>query len=64
MRDDRARLRDILDAAEVVRRYLPGDRAAFDADPPVQSHVYRHVLIVGEAAWRLSNGPPPSTRPR
>ena len=36
------------------RRYLPGDRAAFDRDPPLQSHIYRHVMMVGEAAWSLS----------
>ena len=54
MRSDRLRLRDILDAIEVVIANLPPDRATFDADPPIQSHIYRHLLIVGEAAWRLS----------
>ena len=54
MRSDRLRLLDILDALEVVARYLPIDRAAFDRDPPLQSHVYRHVLIIGEAAWKVS----------
>lgn len=54
MRSDRLRLMDILDAMDVVGQYLPADRAAFDADPPLQSHIYRHVTIVGEAAWRLS----------
>jgi uncharacterized protein with HEPN domain len=47
-------LQDILDAIDVIERYLPADRAAFDRDPPVQSHIYRHVMIVGESAWRLS----------
>jgi uncharacterized protein with HEPN domain len=54
VRADRPRLEDMLDAIDVIARYLPADRAAFDGDPPVQSHVYRHVMIVGEAAWRLS----------
>ncbi|HLL88674.1 MAG TPA: HepT-like ribonuclease domain-containing protein [Tepidisphaeraceae bacterium] len=54
MRSDRLRLMDMLDAIDVVRQYLPATREAFDRDPPVQSHVYRHVMIVGEAAWRLS----------
>ena len=54
MRSDRLRLQDILDATEVIARYLPADRAAFDRDPPVQSHIYRHVMIIGEAAWKLS----------
>ena len=54
MRSDRLRLQDILDAIDVIVAYLPSDREAFDVNPPVQSHVYRHVMIVGEAAWRLS----------
>ena len=54
MRSDRLRLQDILDAIDVIARYLPADRAAFDRDPPLQSHIYRHVMIVGEAGWKLS----------
>lgn len=54
MRSDRLRLQDILDAIKVVEQYLPEDRTAFDRDPPIQSHIYRHVMMVGEAAWRLS----------
>ena len=54
MRSDELRLQDILAAIGVVEKYLPKDRAAFDADPPVQSHIYRHVMIVGEAIWQLS----------
>jgi uncharacterized protein with HEPN domain len=54
MRADRLRLQDILDAIETIAKYLPADRAAFDRDPPLQSHIYRHVMIVGEAAWSLS----------
>ena len=54
MRSDSLRLQDILDAIEIVARYLPTDRAAFDRDPPIQSHIYRHVMMIGEAAWKLS----------
>jgi len=54
MRSDWLRLEDMLDAIDEIARYLPPNRAAFDSDPPVQSHIYRHVMIVGEAAWRLS----------
>ena len=54
MRSDRLRLQDILEAIDVVVHYMPADRAAFDRDPPLQSHIYRHVMIVGEAAWSLS----------
>ena len=54
MRSDRHRLQDVLEAIEVIAQYLPADRAAFDRDPPLQSHIYRHVMIVGEAVWSLS----------
>ena len=54
MRSDRLRLEDMLDAIEVVRRYFPADRAAFDRDPPLQSHIFRHIMIIGEAAYNLS----------
>jgi uncharacterized protein with HEPN domain len=53
-RGDRFRLQDILDAIDVVIRCLPAQRSAFDADPMLQSHVLRHVIIVGEATFRLS----------
>lgn len=54
MRSDRLLLLDIQDAIEVIREYLPADRAAFDSDPPLQSHIYRQITIIGEAAGRLS----------
>jgi uncharacterized protein with HEPN domain len=44
----------MLDAAEVIAKYLPGGRAEFDKDPPLQSHIYRHLAIIGEAAYRLT----------
>lgn len=53
-RGDRLLLQDVLDAIGEVRSYLPADRAAFDANPLMQSHIFRHVMIVGEAVWRLS----------
>ena len=46
---------DILDAIEVIGAYLPADRSKFDNDPPVQSHIYRHIVIVGEASYKLSS---------
>lgn len=54
MRSDTLLLRDIVDAIETIRQYLPSDQAAFDGDPPMQSHILRHVMIVGEISWRLS----------
>lgn len=56
MRSDRLRLTDILDALDVVARYLPADRAVFDRDPLLQSHIFRHLMIVGEASYMLSKG--------
>lgn len=54
MRSDRLRLQDMLDAMKVVSAYLPADRADFDSNPPIQSHIFRHIMIIGEAAWNLS----------
>jgi uncharacterized protein with HEPN domain len=54
MRSDRFLLQDILDAIATVQQYLPVDRERFDSDPPLQSHLYRHIMIIGEAAFRLS----------
>jgi len=54
VRDDRLLIEDIRDAIEVVLRYTPGQRSDFDSNPPVQSHIIRHIQIIGEAAWRVS----------
>ena len=53
-RGDRLLLLDMLDSIGEIERNLPAQRADFDVDPRLQSHLYRHVMIVGEAAWRLS----------
>jgi uncharacterized protein with HEPN domain len=55
-RGDPLRLADILDAIKEVQRHLPADRAAFDANPLLQSHIFRYVMIIGEAGTRLSAG--------
>jgi uncharacterized protein with HEPN domain len=47
-------MQDVLDAIDEVTRYLPSNRPAFDNDPPLQSHIYRYLTIIGEATWRLS----------
>ena len=54
MRSDHLLLRDILESIAEVGRYLPPDRSAFDSNPLLQSHIHRHVMIIGEAAYRLS----------
>lgn len=54
MRSDRFKLLDILDAIDVISQYLPADKSLFDRDPPLQSHILRHLMIIGEAAYKLS----------
>lgn len=54
MRSDRLYLQDMLSAILEVGRHLPANRAQFDANPFLQSHILRHVQIVGEAAGRIS----------
>jgi len=53
MRTPQLLLQDILDAIAEVERYTPATPEAFDADPLVQSHIVRHIAIIGEAASRL-----------
>jgi uncharacterized protein with HEPN domain len=53
-RGDRLRLGDILDAIAEVLAHVPADRAAFDTNPYLQSHIFRHVMIIGEAAFQIS----------
>jgi uncharacterized protein with HEPN domain len=53
VRTTRLLLQDVLDAIEVIERYTPATPEAFAADPPVQSHVLRHIAIIGEVAARL-----------
>ena len=55
MRRDADYVRDILDAAEVVRAALTGvSRTAFLRDAVLRDHVARRLTIVGEAAARLA----------
>ena len=53
MRTPRLLLEDILDAIAEIERYTPATPEAFDADPLVQSHIVRHIAIIGEAASHL-----------
>ena len=55
MRPDRLLLQDMLEAVEEVIDTTPSKMAEFDADKLVQSHVLRHIQIIGEAAWRISD---------
>jgi uncharacterized protein with HEPN domain len=53
-RGDRLLLQDIVDAVAEAKNYFPSDRKQFDENPPLQSHLYLQVVIIGEAASRLS----------
>ena len=54
MRSDRLRMQDILGAIAVIEQYTPADRAQFDADFPIRTHLLFHVQVIGEAVSRLS----------
>lgn len=55
MRDERERLRDILDAIAAIEKYAVRGRAAFERDELVQTWIVRHIQIIGEAARSLSD---------
>jgi len=55
LRDDRARLEDILSAIGSIARYSERGRPAFDGDELVQSWMIYHLTLIGEAAARLSS---------
>jgi uncharacterized protein with HEPN domain len=54
MRPDRLLLQDIIEAIDEVIETTPRDKAMFDADKLVRSHLIRNIQIIGEGAWRLS----------
>ena len=54
MRPDRLLLQDALDSIAEVIDATPASQERFDADKYLQSHLLRHLQIIGEACWRLS----------
>ena len=56
MRDDAARLRDMLRAIDQIQAKTSGGRDAFDKDEMVQVWVLHHLQIIGELARCLSDG--------
>ncbi len=54
MRDDQARLRDILIAVERIQSETGAGRDAFRDDPKLQVWVLYHLQVVGEACRSLS----------
>lgn len=54
MRNDADRLRDILDAITAIESRTSDGRNTFDTDPLIRVWVIHHLLIIGEAASRLT----------
>ena len=54
MRSDRHRLQDVLDAIAIIEQYTPVDRAKFDGDFPIRTHLLFHIQVIGEAISKLS----------
>src|SRR5208337_1611840 len=54
MRDDRERLKDILEAMEHIETYSAKGRAAFEQDELIQVWFLRYLQIIGEASRALS----------
>jgi uncharacterized protein with HEPN domain len=55
MRDDRDRLRDILEAIERIERYLPEGYQRFESDELLQTWMVYHIQVIGEATRKLSD---------
>ena len=54
MRDDRERLRDMLEAVERIEKYVARGRPAFDQDELIQNWMVQNLQVIGEAARALS----------
>ncbi|MDY7104726.1 MAG: HepT-like ribonuclease domain-containing protein [Actinomycetota bacterium] len=55
MRDDEARVLDIVETCDQLIDHIGRDRARFMADPVAQAAAQRWLEIIGEAAARLSD---------
>ncbi len=55
MRDDRARLLDILEAIEKIERYSGTDKHTYEHDELIQVWMVYNVQIIGEAVTQLSD---------
>ena len=54
MRDDRERLRDVLEAVGRIEKYTSRGREAFARDELIQVWVLHHLQLIGEAVRALS----------
>lgn len=55
-RGDQARLQDILEAITAINRHPLTARSLFDADELLRFFVLKHIEIIGEAIFKLSDG--------
>lgn len=55
MRDDAARVDDIVEACTQLQEHVAGDHERFLTDPVVQAAAQRWLEIIGEAAANLSD---------
>jgi len=55
MRNDRARLLDILEAIDKIERRTAGGKEHFLADELLQVWMIHHIQVIGEAASSLSS---------
>ncbi|MBK5224294.1 MAG: DUF86 domain-containing protein [Acidimicrobiia bacterium] len=56
MRDDAARVLDIIETCDQLLEHVGSDRTRFESDPVVQAAAQRWLEIIGEAASRLTDG--------
>ena len=54
-RGDTARLHDVLDAITAIERHPVSDREVFDGDELLRFFVLKHIEIIGEAIFKLSD---------
>ncbi len=55
MRDDQARVVDIIEACDQIVQHVGADHDRFRSDPVIQAAAQRWLEIIGEAAARLSD---------
>lgn len=55
MRDEKARILDMLEAIENIERYAGKGREAFERDELIQTWIVHHLEIIGESASRLGS---------
>ncbi len=54
MRDDPARILDILEAIEKIEKYAAQGKTEFAKNELIQIWVVHHIQIIGEAAAKIS----------